>query len=285
MALGARADKIITVVPVSEIRSDGHIRRDAAAPNNVLVSQAIDKRALVEKTHETLNRTIQLASILQRAIPRGRRLIIENSVIQAAEGSACTKLGINVICRIAQHASHSGTSADKIAGSNDVAIFLPGTIGVSAREALQDGTDDDRHLSAGESILVVEDQPEVRAMISSLLNSMGYKVKMADDASAARDILALGEQVDLLVTDFLLPHGLNGADVAEVYLRRYPDQKILFVSGYMNADHEVSRRFHGLYEFLGKPFSRAQLAQAVDSLLNPEPLPRQKDAGSEENEI
>jgi hypothetical protein len=119
-----------------------------------------------------------------------------------------------------------------------------------------------------ETVLVVEDEEVVRALEQEVLARCGYRVLVAGDAQEA---LALeercGEAIALLVTDVVMP-GRSGRELAQEFLRRRPETRVLYVSGYAN-DAFVSR---GLLEsgtwFLQKPFSPEVLAHKVRDILD-----------------
>jgi CheY-like chemotaxis protein len=116
---------------------------------------------------------------------------------------------------------------------------------------------------AAESILVIDDDPDVRAFIVESLAEHGYRVReAADGKSGLRAFIA--EPPDLVVLDFIMP-GLSGADVASRILSTAPDQPVLFVSGYSETDS--IRRIAPKAPLLTKPFRSEALARAVRSAL------------------
>jgi PAS domain S-box-containing protein len=118
---------------------------------------------------------------------------------------------------------------------------------------------------AGETVLVVEDDPQVRMLVLELLKDLGYA---ALEASDAREALALLEQqhVDLMVSDVGLP-GLNGRQLAEMARARSPKLKILFMTGY--AEHaQVRSSFLGAdMDMIAKPFEIDDLAKKVRAMV------------------
>jgi PAS domain S-box-containing protein len=105
------------------------------------------------------------------------------------------------------------------------------------------------------TILVVEDQPDVRMYACSVLQSAGYEVLEAESGDKALAVArAYAQPIDLLFTDVVLG-GMNGRELAETFLQQYPDTRCLFTSGY--ADDEVA--LYGVIQdriaFLSKPYS------------------------------
>ena len=120
----------------------------------------------------------------------------------------------------------------------------------------------------GETILVVEDDPRVRAVTLNRLRELGYRTVEAADGPTALTCLTAGRPVDLLFTDIVMPGGLSGTELAAAARRRQPDLKILFTSGY--AEPAVLRK-HGQIDptgLLRKPHNLAELATKVRRALD-----------------
>jgi CheY-like chemotaxis protein len=127
------------------------------------------------------------------------------------------------------------------------------------------------HTSAGETILVVDDEPTIRMLIVDTLGELGYACAEAQDGPAGLKILQSGARIDLLITDVGLPGGLNGRQVADAARVLRPDLKVLFITGYAeNAVLNHGHIQHGM-EVLTKPFAVADLAGRVDRLLRRPP--------------
>jgi len=115
------------------------------------------------------------------------------------------------------------------------------------------------------SILVIDDDPDVRAFIVATLEEQGYRVReAADGAHGLKE--AAREKPDLVILDFIMP-GLSGAEVANRLLAKRRDQQILFVSGY--SETEAVRRVAPNAPLLAKPFRADVLDKAVRGALTP----------------
>jgi DNA-binding NtrC family response regulator len=119
-----------------------------------------------------------------------------------------------------------------------------------------------------ETILLVEDEEMVRALIRTILQRKGYRVIEAREGQEALKILdRLRETVALLITDTVMP-GMNGLDLAREITRQRPETKVLFMSGY--TDHALLDQ--GLLltarQFLQKPFTPDVLAGKVREMLD-----------------
>ena len=124
------------------------------------------------------------------------------------------------------------------------------------------GESDDReglHVPGAETILVIDDDPDVREFIADSLGELGYNVYQANDGKSGLSAFA-AESPDLVVLDFIMP-GLSGADVAGRILSKKPEQPILFVSGYSETDS--IRRIAPNAPLLTKPFRADALTKAV----------------------
>lgn len=125
-----------------------------------------------------------------------------------------------------------------------------------------------RELKGGaETILMVEDNPDVMEMGQSILTDFGYTVVTATTAREALDRVQAGQAFDLLFTDIVMPGGMNGVTLAHEVRRRRPVAKILLTTGWADRalDNEEDR---GGFDLIGKPYRRADLARKVRLLLD-----------------
>ncbi|WMT76761.1 PAS domain S-box protein [Bradyrhizobium sp. Ash2021] len=114
-----------------------------------------------------------------------------------------------------------------------------------------------------ETILVVEDDPLVRAYVTTQLQSLGYATLSAGNGAEALAIAAGGAPFDLLFTDVIMPGGMNGRQLAAEMMRRRPALKVLFTSGYTeNAIIHHGRLDRGVL-LLAKPYRKLDLARML----------------------
>ncbi len=119
-----------------------------------------------------------------------------------------------------------------------------------------------------ETILVTEDEDSVRAYVTEQLRSLGYTVLETTNAAAALAILAERSDIDLLFTDVVLPGGMNGRQLADEALTKYPTLKVLYTTGYTeNAVVHHGKLDLGV-ELLSKPYRRADLARHIRKVLD-----------------
>jgi two-component system cell cycle sensor histidine kinase/response regulator CckA len=120
----------------------------------------------------------------------------------------------------------------------------------------------------GETVLVVEDEQLVRRLIVSILRTNGYRVLEAADGRGALEIIeSHGPQIDLMVSDVVLP-GLSGRQLAVDFGARFPNAKLLLVSGYLPADIDQWLHDGPPIPFLAKPFSSEALIRKVREVLD-----------------
>ena len=118
---------------------------------------------------------------------------------------------------------------------------------------------------AGETILVVEDEPVVRSLVVEVLNDLGYQTREAGDAAEALRISESGQRIDLLVSDVGLP-GMNGRQMAEIIRQQRPGLKVLFATGY--AESAAASDFLGPdMAVITKPFAIDAFAIKVREML------------------
>jgi CheY-like chemotaxis protein len=113
-------------------------------------------------------------------------------------------------------------------------------------------------------ILLVEDNDDVRAAGLEVLRSMGHTVLVAGNGAAALEILGGGAEVDLLLSDVVMPGGLDGPGLAAAARRLRPNLPVLLTSGYAAG---VLGEAVDEYAFIPKPFKAASLARALKSVL------------------
>ena len=122
----------------------------------------------------------------------------------------------------------------------------------------------------GETILVVEDDEDVRASTGGNLRELGYKVVDAPDGHTALQLLETDPAIRLMFTDVGLP-GLNGRQLADEARRRRPDVRIVFTSGYAHQALVHQGRLDPDVELLGKPFTFEELAAKIRGALDAPP--------------
>jgi CheY-like chemotaxis protein len=127
---------------------------------------------------------------------------------------------------------------------------------------------DEVPVAQGETVLVVEDDPDLRTLAVALLSSLGYRIIEAATGAAALEELGPTSGVNLLLTDVVLPGGMNGRELAIEITQRVPGIQVLYMSGYTEDAIMHHGRLDADAELLQKPFRRTDLAWAVRRVLD-----------------
>jgi CheY-like chemotaxis protein len=113
------------------------------------------------------------------------------------------------------------------------------------------------------TVLVVEDEPDVRGTAAAMLRSLGYGVVEAADGPAALTALQAGP-VDLLFTDVILPKGMSGRDLARVAQAHQPELRVIYTSGYNENVIVHDGVLDEGVTLIRKPYSKEDLLTAID---------------------
>jgi CheY-like chemotaxis protein len=146
-----------------------------------------------------------------------------------------------------------------------VEIRLPRAAGLrrspsedSAKPAIEGGD---------KAILIVEDDTLVRRCVVAQVQSLGYRTLVAGDASEALAIIDVGEEIDLLLTDVMMPGSISGRQLAIEALNRRPSLKVLYTSGYSKSAMPVNGFLDAGVLLLAKPYRKADLAKMIRTAL------------------
>jgi len=172
-------------------------------------------------------------------------------------------LGLAVIHGIIkQHGGYISVASEPGKGTTFRLFFPVGKEnGIKADETEPDGKSE-----GSETILLVEDEEQVRGMASRILRHYGYKVLEAGDGKSAIDIaLKHPNLIDLLITDVIMPN-LNGKDVFNALAKIQPGIKVLFISGY--AENIIGGLLEENIPFLQKPFAKSDFVKKVRWVLD-----------------
>jgi CheY-like chemotaxis protein len=120
----------------------------------------------------------------------------------------------------------------------------------------------------GETILVVDDEPTLRMLISDVLVENGYKVLTAQNGPKALNHLQSDRVIDLLITDVGLPGGMNGRQLADEAHKHRPNLKVLFITGFADNAAVGHGHLEAGMEVMSKPFEIIRLAEKVKGLID-----------------
>ena len=175
-------------------------------------------------------------------------------------------LGLSMVYGFANQSGGHLTMESEPGGGTTVKVYLP-RAQESERRAQWRATGE-ASPGRGETVLLVEDETGVRTLTAKILNRLGYEVIEAPDGNAAVETLESDANVDLLLTDVVLPGNLSGPRVADEAHRLRSEIKVLFMSGYPDQVLSSHGPLVGGAEVLGKPFGRNHLAKKIRSALD-----------------
>jgi hypothetical protein len=177
-----------------------------------------------------------------------------------------TGLGLSMIYGFAQQ-SGGHVSLDSVPDQGTcVRLYLPRLHLGAPQDTSLPVTGEAPSAIAGETVVLVEDDPAVRMLVLDLLNELGYHAHEAEDARAALPLLESDLRVDLLVTDVGLP-GMNGRQLAEIARQHRPDLKVLFMTGYAEKAAERQGFLEEGMDMVAKPFSIDLLANKIRTMI------------------
>lgn len=179
-----------------------------------------------------------------------------------------TGLGLSMIYGFARQSGGGVQIISTVGRGSRVCIYLPAHIGSAVVPHLESRLPEAQPPMYGsETVLVVDDETAVRALVCEVLAELGYRILEAEVGSVALNILQSGQTIDLLITDVGLPGGMNGRQLADAARLLRPTLKVLFVTGYAeNAALGQGTLDPGMH-VLTKPFSIPTLSVRVKELL------------------
>ena len=180
-----------------------------------------------------------------------------------------TGLGLSMIYGFAKQSNGQVRIYSEPAQGTMVCIYLPRHLQDETKSGRPAELRDAPRAQAGQTVLVVDDEPTVRMLVAEILGDLGYTAIEAADGAAGLEVLQSEARIDLLVTDVGLPGGMNGRQVADAARVARPDLKVLFITGY--AENAVLSHGHldqGMH-VLTKPFAMEALASKIKGLITP----------------
>jgi PAS domain S-box-containing protein len=177
-----------------------------------------------------------------------------------------TGLGLSMIYGFAKQSGGHAKIYSEIGHGTTVRLYLPRLANQSA------GSDTAAaaapHKGGGETILVVEDNPDVRRLVVRQLRELGYDVIEAANGPQALQVLDGGASIDLLFTDVVMPGGMTGRQLAEAAKARRPNLKTLFTSGYTEDSILRLGKLDPGVRLLSKPYRKYELATRIREALD-----------------
>jgi PAS domain S-box-containing protein len=173
-----------------------------------------------------------------------------------------TGLGLSMIYGFVRQSEGYTRISSELGRGTSLKLFLPRYSGGLPVEAPRDAPSVARLASIGETVLVIEDEPVVRALIVEVLADLGFAAVEATDGPGGLELLQSRQRIDLLISDVGLP-GLNGRQLADAARLLRPGLKVILMTGYA----EVAASAQGFLEpgmaLITKPFAMAELAAKI----------------------
>jgi len=179
-----------------------------------------------------------------------------------------TGLGLSMIYGFAKQTGGQARIYSEVGQGTMVCIYLPRHGGaVDAEETIKQAAMS-QMAKAGETVLVVDDEPTVRMLVSDVLQELGYTVIEAADGAGGLRLLQSNARIDLLITDIGLPGGMNGRQMVDAALLNRPGLKTLIITGFAENALLTNGQVESGLSVLTKPFAIEALAARIRELLS-----------------
>ena len=178
-----------------------------------------------------------------------------------------TGLGLSMVYGFARQSGGQVRVYSEPGLGTTMCIYLPRHYEDEAVDEPPATADEAPHAGAG-TVLVVDDEPTVRSLVSDVLIELGYRILEAEEGATGLALLQSNVPIDLLITDVGLPGGMNGRQLADAARAGRPDLKVLFITGY--AENAVVGNGHldpGM-QVMTKPFTLDALAVRVQQMVD-----------------
>ena len=272
----------------------GGLWRSQADPNqleNAILNLAVNARDAMpdggKLTIETVNARLDEAYVeaLAEPVPPGQYVLVAVSdtgtgmdkptmekvfepFFTTKEAGKGTGLGLSQVYGFVRQSNGHVRIYSEPGEGTTIKVYLPRLVGADHEPVEMPAKSPVTVRGAGETILVVEDEQDLRLYTTEALRDLGYRVLEAADGREALEAVERHPEIELLFTDVVLTGGMNGRALAEEVTRRRPDLPVLFTTGYTsNAIVHHGRLDPGM-PLIGKPFTYAELASKVRRVLD-----------------
>lgn len=267
---------------------------DASQLENALLNLCINARDAMPDggsiTVETANRAVAVESVRTLDIPEGEYLCLcvtdtgtgmsTEVIAKAFDPFFTTKplgqgtgLGLSMIYGFTKQSGGHVRVHSQVGQGTTMCIYLPRYRGEAKQNHDATRSTATPLVKAGETILIVDDEPTVRMLLKDVLSELGYTVLDAADSIEGLETLRSNAQIDLLITDVGLPGGMNGRQMADAGREIRPKLKTLFITGYAENAVIGSAQLGPGMQVLTKPFAVDTLVSRVSDLLYEAKMP------------
>ena len=179
-----------------------------------------------------------------------------------------TGLGLSMIYGFARQSGGQVRIYSEVGRGTTVCLYLPRIDGESEPDDPVGTLTEAARALQGETVLIVDDEPSVRMLVTEVLEDLGYTAIEAADSVAGLKVLQSDVRIDLLVTDVGLPGGMNGRQIADAGRARRPGLKVMFITGYAENAVLGSGQLDPGMQVLTKPFAMEALAARIRDLIH-----------------
>ncbi len=177
-----------------------------------------------------------------------------------------TGLGLSMIYGFARQSGGQARIYSAPGQGTTVRIYLP-RHGVPEHAETPRQAPEPASVASNETVLVIDDEPTVRMLVSDVLGELGYRTLEAVDGASGLRLVRSGARIDLLITDVGLPGGLNGRQVADAARVTKPALRVLFITGYADNAAVGNGQLEPGMQVMTKPFAMTTLAEKVRAML------------------
>nr|WP_321984992.1 PAS domain S-box protein [uncultured Lichenicoccus sp.] len=235
-------------------------------------------------TIETANSWLDARAARDRDLPTGQYVslrvtdtgtgMVAETVARAFDPFFTTKpigqgtgLGLSMIYGFVRQSGGQIRIYSEPGQGTTMTLYLPRHHGEDSEAAAEAEAARLPRTTTGETVLVVDDEPTVRMLVTDVLEDLGYAAIEAQDGATGLHVLDSGTQIDLLVTDVGLPGGMNGRQLADAARARRPDLKVLFITGYAENAVIGNGLLEPGMELLTKPFAMSTLGTRIRGMI------------------
>jgi CheY-like chemotaxis protein len=179
-----------------------------------------------------------------------------------------TGLGLSQVYGFVRQSNGYVRIYSEVGEGTTIKIYLPRLFNSDEEPAETSSQTPAMMKGAGETILVVEDEPSLRAYAVEALRDLGYRVLEAADGKGALTVVERHPEIELLFTDVVMAGGMNGRALADEVTRRRPGVQVLYTTGYTAYAIVHHGRLDPGMHLIGKPYTYADLASKVRRLLD-----------------
>jgi PAS domain S-box-containing protein len=178
-----------------------------------------------------------------------------------------TGLGLSMIYGFAKQSGGQVQIYSEEGAGTTIRIYLPRHRGEVDEEVIPPKLSDAPRAQAGETVLIVDDEPTVRMLVTEVLDELGYAAIEAADGTSGLKVLQSDVRIDLLITDVGLPKGMNGRQMADAAREARPTLKVLFITGYAENAAVGDGHLEPGMHLLTKPFAMEMLASRIKTII------------------